>query len=183
MSAGIDLLLNYARRHEVGWTEPLVDEVAAVAVQTAGFHGWLWRLRLAEARAEIALARGDWDEALRWAARRSSRAAPAAASSTEVLGLTTRAQALVALGRANEAIADLGTAVALARPVGDPALFLRAAAGLLAIDGDDALAAEGHAATDRIVAALPDPEMRRRFEAAEPLRLLCKRTSRGRETE
>jgi tetratricopeptide (TPR) repeat protein len=78
-SAGIDLLLNYARQQEVGRTEQLIDEVAAVAEQTRGFHGWLWRMRLAEARAEIALARGDAAEALRWAGGRSSRVGHAGA--------------------------------------------------------------------------------------------------------
>jgi hypothetical protein len=62
----------------------------------------------------------------------------------------------------------------VARPAGSPALFLRPATALLALDGDDALAAEARAAADRITAALPDPEMRRRFEAAEPVRFLRK---------
>ena len=52
------------------------------------------------------------------------------------------------------------------RPVGDPALFLRAATGLLALDGDDALVAEAGAAAQRIVAALPDEPARRCFETA-----------------
>ncbi len=90
----------------------------------------------------------------------------------EALGLWTRARALHAGGRANEAVADLRAAVDLARSVGDPALFFRAAAALLAIDGNDVLAAEARATTDRITAALPTEEMRRRFEAAEPVRLV-----------
>ena len=171
-SAGIDLLLNYARRRELGPTDKLVDEVAAAAEQTAGFHGWLWRLRLAEARAEIAFARNDWEEALRWADEAIAQSRARGRVKYQVIGLTTRAQALIALGRTKEAIAELGVAVGLARPVGDPALFLRAAAGLLAVDGDDALAAEGRAAVRRIAEALPDATMRRRFEAAEPLRIL-----------
>jgi hypothetical protein len=66
--------------------------------------------------------------------------------------------------------------VALARPVGDPALPLRAAVPLLAIDGDDALAAEARQAAGRIVAALPDETMRRRFDDAEPVRTLYRLT-------
>ena len=53
----------------------------------------------------------------------------------------------------------------------------RAAAELLTVDGDDALAAEGRAALERIKAELPDAELRRRFEHAEPVRVLAKRTS------
>jgi tetratricopeptide (TPR) repeat protein len=183
VSAGIDLLLNYARRHEVDRAAKLLDDVTAVAEQTAGFHGWLWRLRLAEARAELALARGEWQEALRRADEAIGQSRLRGRVKYRVIGLTTRAQALIALGRTTEAIADLGTAVALARPVGDPALFLRAAAALVAIDGDDALAAEGRAAVKRIAGALPDADMRRRFEAAEPLRVLSERTRMGIETK
>jgi len=50
--------------------------------------------------------------------------------------------------------------VPLARKVGDPAQFVRAASGLLALDGDDALAAEASAAMARIARALPDARMR-----------------------
>jgi hypothetical protein len=71
----------------------------------------------------------------------------------QVLGLVTRSAALRALGRTREAIGDLRTAVTLARPVGDPALFLRAAAALLDLDGNDALAAESRSAAERIALA------------------------------
>jgi len=66
-SAGIDFMFNYARRGEVRPAEALMGGVAPAAAETVGFHGWLWRLRLAEAREEIALAGGEWEEALRWA--------------------------------------------------------------------------------------------------------------------
>jgi tetratricopeptide (TPR) repeat protein len=179
ISASIDLLRIYARRQEVDQTGPLLDEVTAVAAQTAGFHGWLWQIRLAQARAEIALARGDWDEALRCAADAIAQSHARGRVKYEVLGLTTRAQAMVAIGRAQDAIADLQTALALARPVGDPALLLRAAATRLALDGSEALAAEARASVERITANLPDAELRRRFEQAEPVRLLAKLTSPG----
>ncbi|HVO70443.1 MAG TPA: helix-turn-helix domain-containing protein, partial [Aggregatilineaceae bacterium] len=61
VSAGLDLLLNFARRWEVERAEKLVDEVAAAVEKASGSHGWLWRLRLAQARAELALARREWD--------------------------------------------------------------------------------------------------------------------------
>lgn len=172
VSAGIDLMLNYARRQEVGRAEELVAEVAAAAADTAGFHGWLWRLRLAQARAEMGLARGDWAEALRWAHDAIAQSRARGRVKYEASGLATRAQALIALNRTTEALADLRAALALARPLGDPALFLRTAAALLAVDGDDALAAEAGAARERIATALPDPDLRRRFAAAAPLACL-----------
>ena len=57
--------------------------------------------------------------------------------------------------------------------MGDPALFLRAATTLLALDGDDLLLFETRKTAGRILAELPDAEMRHQFEAAEPVRLLA----------
>jgi hypothetical protein len=93
----------------------------------------------------------------------------------QVLALTTRAQALLDLDRTKEAITDLRAAVTLARPTEDSALFLRAATGLIAIDGDDALADEAQIVVARIAENLPDPDMRREFEIAEATRLVSKR--------
>jgi hypothetical protein len=69
--------------------------------------------------------------------------------------------------------------VELARSVKDPAMLLKTAAALLALDGDQALAAEARAAAERIIAALPDTELRRRFEAAEPVRLVMAAATRS----
>jgi tetratricopeptide (TPR) repeat protein len=176
VSAGIDLLLNYARRHEAGRAESLIDEVAAVAEQTSGFHGWLWKIRLAEARAELALVRNTPEEALHWAGEVIEQSRMRGRVKYQVVALTTRAQALTDLERTKEAITDLRSAVTLARPTEDLSLFLRAAGGLLAVDGDDALAEEAQAVVDRIAEHLPDPEMRLQFETAEPTRLVSKRT-------
>jgi len=174
VSASLDLLLNFAQRQEVSRAEKLVDEVATVAQKTASFHGWLWRLRLAEARAEIALARGDWEETLRLAEDAIGQSRARSRVKYHAVGLETRAGALAALGRTREAIADLRNAVKLTRPTGDPAMFLRAAAALLKLEGDDALLAEARVAAQRIAIALPTDEMRRRFRDAEPVQLLSR---------
>jgi class 3 adenylate cyclase/transcriptional regulator with XRE-family HTH domain/tetratricopeptide (TPR) repeat protein len=172
ISGGIDLLLNFARRQEPGRAEALVDEVAEGVQQGSGVHGWLWSMRFAQARAELALARGDWESTLRWANSAIERAQTHGRRKYQVLGLAAQAQALDRLGRTREAIADLRSAVELARPIGDPALFVRAGSALLALDGDDALAAEAHAAAEAMRAALPDDELRRRFSEAAPIKLL-----------
>jgi hypothetical protein len=78
------------------------------------------------------------------------------------------------LGQTHEAIADLKSATALVRSMGDPAIFLRVAISLLTVEGNDALLAETQATVQRIIAALPDEEMRRHFEAAEPVQLLAR---------
>ena len=123
VSAGIDLLLNYARQHEAGRADSLIDEVASIAEQTSGFHGWLWKIRLAEARAELALARNAPEEALRWAGEAIEQSRERGRVKYQVVALTTRAQALIDLARTKEAITDLRAAVTLARPTEDLALF------------------------------------------------------------
>src|SRR5712691_56098 len=170
ISAGLDLILNFARRQEVGRAEKLVVEVGEIAEKATAWHGWLWGLRFAEARAEMVLARGDWDGALGVASQAIEQSRLRGRVKYEALGLTTRSRALAAVGRTADAIADINRAVNLARQMGDPALFVRGASVLLALDGSDTLALEARAGVERIVAALPDDELRRSFESAEPVR-------------
>jgi tetratricopeptide (TPR) repeat protein len=172
VSCGIDLLLNFTRRSDVGRAEKLLDEVADGVRKGTGAHGWLWRLRFALARAEMALERGDREEALRWAEDTIAQSLALGRVKYQVAGLRARGQALVALARTHEAIAALRSAVELARTLGDPATFLRAASSLLPLAGDGDLAAEARAAANSIAAALPDERMRHRFLDAEPVRLL-----------
>ncbi len=172
VSAGIDLLVSLTRRGEIGQTERLVDEAAAAIAQTGGFHGWQWRMRLVSARAEIALVRGDAEEARACAEDTIAQARAHGRPKYEVYGLTARAAQRIAAGQPRSAVADLRAALLLARNVGDPALLLRPAAALLGVDGDDALAAEARAAAVSIAHALPDDAMRERFAAAPEVRFV-----------
>ena len=171
-SASIDLLFNFVRRGEIGRAEGRIDEVAEAVEGAAGFHGWLWRLRLAQVRAELAAAKGQWEEALRASDEAIREAEATHRVKYQALGLEVRARAQRGLGRGQLAIRDLGAGLALARAIGDPALFLRLATALLSIAGDEALAAEARLVMERVVAVLPDGETRRAFLAAEALRLL-----------
>ena len=171
-SAGIDLLLNFARRQEVGRVEGLLPQIAATAARAEGEHGWLWRLRLAQARAEIALACGVWNEARHWAEEVITESRARGRIKYAVAGLQARGQALAAQGQTRSAIASLQRAVAQARPVGDPAMLLRSAAALLAVEGNDALLAEARAEAARIVAALPTAELVAHFNQAALVRQL-----------
>jgi class 3 adenylate cyclase/tetratricopeptide (TPR) repeat protein/transcriptional regulator with XRE-family HTH domain len=175
VSANLDLLFNYIRRQDVGRAEQIVNEVAETVEQAAGTHGWLWRLRLAQARAELALARGDAEETLRLVEHAIAQSQARGRVKYHAFGLETRARALNVLGRKHAAIAEARQAVNLIRPIESPALFLRAAVALIELDGDDALLEEARAAAQRIVAALPNDELIRRFEAADPVRLLGRR--------
>jgi tetratricopeptide (TPR) repeat protein len=168
ISAGIDLMLNFARREEVGRAEQLIEEVAEVASKATAWHGWLWRIRLDQARAEIALAHRDWRAALDWTARVIDESRRRGRAKYEALGLCTLAAALWALGSTRQALEVSCAAVSVARPIGDPPLFLRAAAALLEIDGDETLVAEAAGTAARIADALPNARMRKCFEDGLP---------------
>ncbi|HWE61858.1 MAG TPA: AAA family ATPase, partial [Chloroflexota bacterium] len=175
-SAGIDLLLNFTRRGEIGRADRLLAEVAEQVAQGQGTHGWLWRLRFVQAQAELAQAHGDHEQALRWADEAIARSRKHGRTKYQVAGLQVRAQALMSLGRQPAAITDLQSAVRQARETGDPAMYVRAAAALLTIDGTDALLAEARVAVERITGALPDLAMRRRFAEADPVRAIVHST-------
>ncbi len=173
-SAGIDLLLNFTRRGEIGRAEGILAEVAEYVAQGQGTHGWLWRLRFVQAQSELAQARGDHEHALRWADEAITRGRKHGRIKYQDAGLQFRAQALASLGRRPAAIADLQSAVGQARETGDPAMYMRAAAALLAIDGTDALLTEARTVVDRLSGVLPDPAMRRRFQETEPVRVIMR---------
>lgn len=169
-SGGIDLLLKFVRCQELGRAERLLPEVAEAAMHGQGAHGWLWRLRLTQARAEIALARGNWEEARSLAQEGIEQSRLRGRVKYQVLGLEARAKALNALNQTHEAIASLEHAVSLARRTRNPALFLRAALAHLLLDGNDALRKEAQRAIDAITEELPDERMKRQFLSAEAVR-------------
>jgi hypothetical protein len=120
-------------------------------------------LRLCQVRAELALARGAYADAVNEAAEGIRQSQLKKRPKYEALGLMTRTHALHGLERTLEAIADARAAVSIARGTGDPALILVTLDTLLAIDGDDELAAEARALDARISSALPDDLIRQRF--------------------
>jgi tetratricopeptide (TPR) repeat protein len=171
VSSALDLLFCLARRGDGGArAEALLREAAEAAQAASGAHGWLWMLRLAAARAEIALARDDWEAAARAGDDAIGRARRHDRPKYEAFGLVARGRAAAVAGRHAAARDDLLAAVALARRIGDPALVLHVANACLAIDDDDRLREDARAAAASIVAALPDDAMRRRVEQADPLR-------------
>jgi len=165
-------VLNCLRRGAISRAEDLAGEAEALAGKIGGWHAWLWDLRLKQARAEWACARREWGLALELAEEAVSGSRARGRSKYVVVGLEARAKSLSGLGRKREAIKELGRAVALARAMGDPALFLRAATTLLSMEGDNALQLEARETAARIWAELPDQVMRSQFENAEPVRRL-----------
>jgi tetratricopeptide (TPR) repeat protein len=169
VSACIDQLLNLARRGEVSRASALLPSTEEVAAETGGWHGWLWSIRLSEAKAELSLAKQDWAGVHHWGEQTIVESRAKGRVKYEALGLWTRARALHARGRTNEAVLDLQNAIVLARRLRDPALVLRVASVLLQIDGNDALAREAAALIDQIRTALSVGPTRNRFESAEPI--------------
>lgn len=172
VSAGVDLLFVLVRRGEVGRAVELRDEVVDDVQRGEGSHGWLWRLRFAQAEAELALARGEPDRSLELGADALERARSKRRVKYEILALSVQGAALHSLGRTKEALPPLRRAVELARGLGDPALLLRAGASVAAIEGAEDAADKAREAAQRVVSALPDGPLRRRFEGAETVRFV-----------
>jgi hypothetical protein len=125
-------------------------------------------VRCEQARAELALARGDWSAAITCATSAIKQSQAVGRGKYEAAALAVRAQGLQACGRTREAILDANTAWEKARKVGDPALQVRVLAPLLQIIGKDQLLHQLRAIVVEILAALP-PDSRQAFERAPVL--------------
>ncbi len=167
VSAGIDLLFTIARSHDPGRADALLARAEADAASTPGWHEWLWKLRLCQARAELAVERGDFERAVAEANSGVEQSRQRRRPKYEALGLMTRAVAGHRLGRTRDAIIDARAAIEVARRTLDPALQLKAIVTLLDLEGSDELAAEARLLAATIRAALPNDAIRRRFDAAE----------------
>ncbi len=172
VSAGIDLLLTFARRHEPGQAESLLPETAAAAADARGSHRWLWESRLTQVRAELALARGAFDSAILEASEGISQSHIIRRPKYHALALVTRAHALHGLGQTADAIVDARRSVAVARSTADPLLLLNALDTLLTLAGDDTSADEARALEMRISSTLPSEMIRQRFSDSEVVQRL-----------
>jgi hypothetical protein len=162
VSAGIDLLIINARLHDPGGSEILLRETRAAVEQAGGWHAWKWRLRLAQASAELALARHHWKDAIAAASQVVSQSRTYGRPKYEALGLATRARAAERLGLRPEN-ADAQASVAIARRLGDPSLLLECLSVLLEVDGSDELQSEAQHLVKRIAGALSQESWRNRF--------------------
>jgi DNA-binding CsgD family transcriptional regulator/tetratricopeptide (TPR) repeat protein len=177
VSAAIDCLSVPLRSGDLGRALELLPEVRELVLDEVNaegtwLHGWLWGLRLVQVEADVALASSDWREAVRLATGSIEASRARLRPKYQSAGLATRAQALVALGRKREAIADLTAAVDLARGTADPALFVRVAATLLRIEPDAPLAAEANESVGRILGAVSNAQLRHCFEHSETVQLI-----------
>ncbi|HEY2435001.1 MAG TPA: AAA family ATPase [Vicinamibacterales bacterium] len=164
VSAGIDLLLIFARLQDPGRAESLLAETDGAVQRASGWHAWKWAIRLWQARAELAAARAAWSHAARAATHVVEQSRARHRLKYEALGLATRARALHHVG-SRQAVADARDAAAVARTLGDPAVLLECLIVHLEVDGSDAVEQEARRTGQRMLDALTRPALRLGFAA------------------
>ena len=170
VSAGIDLLLIYARSQEPGRAEPLLAKVEHAVQQASGWHAWKWRMRLSQARAELASASGNWMDAITFAGNVIEQSETRSRPKYQALGLATRARARGQLGM-RQAVDDARAAVIIARRLSDPAVLLECLGVLLEQDGNNDIFVEWQRTVESILGALTHEPLRRTFMAGIPARI------------
>jgi tetratricopeptide (TPR) repeat protein len=176
LQSGIDQLFTDLARGEVGRAEARWPELWDRTQNARGTHQWLMAGRLAEARAEIALAKGDHAEAARLAQEAIDQSREVRRAKYELAARLVLGQALMALGQPERGIDELHTALDGIRRLGHPPTLWRALWTLgtaLAQTGQDyeaAAAVEAAANTLRTFAATLAPERSGPLLVAEPSR-------------
>jgi tetratricopeptide (TPR) repeat protein len=161
ISSSLDLVLIATRRGDLARARTALEEVTKPAEAAGAWHGWVWRMRLDELRAEIALRAGEYDVAIEAATRGLERATRSNRPRYRVWSRCVRGAALVALGR--DADDDLTTALADSRTLAEPALMLHAMRASLAARPDAALLAEARDLVHSIASSHPEETTRRRL--------------------
>jgi tetratricopeptide (TPR) repeat protein len=162
VSAAIDLLLIFARSQDPGRAEALFEDTARAVQHSKGWHAWKWNMRLWQARAELAVARGAWHDAVDAATHVIDQSRPRQRLNYEALALATRARASARLG-SRRAADDARAATQVARTLADPAVLLDCLAVLLQIDGNDALLTEARQTAETMRGAIASPSLRSAF--------------------
>jgi class 3 adenylate cyclase/tetratricopeptide (TPR) repeat protein len=106
VSARIDLLFADIAEGKVGKGEKALPELFDAAERTKGWHQWLWMGRLEQARADLAVGAGRWEEAAEAAETALRRAGDSGRLKYRCLARTTRGRAMLGLGRPKEAEED-----------------------------------------------------------------------------
>ncbi len=164
VSAGIDLLLIHARTHDPGRAEPLLAGVQQAVDKAGGWHAWKWRMRLCQARAELALSRGEWGRAVTFASDVIEQSTCRHRPKYQALALIVCARARRELG-VRKAVDDARASVEVARRLADPVLLAECLSVVLLEEGTDELLAESQRAVDKVLLGVGDESLRRSFLA------------------
>lgn len=129
----IDLVFAAITDGEIGEALQRWEQVQQQVESLAGWHRWLGRSRLAQARAEIELASGDMAAAAEAATESLRQAEAVGRRKYAVLGRATLGTALAACGQPDAAIVDLQLASAGATELGHPPTIWRVESALAAV--------------------------------------------------
>jgi class 3 adenylate cyclase/tetratricopeptide (TPR) repeat protein len=157
-----------------------------ISNKTQAWSRWLVGCRLAATRAEMALAMDRLDEAIEWARKAIELCIPVRRLKYEIVGRIVLGQAMLASGKATDAVAGLRLTLEQADRLGSPPLRWRGRAALgksLYATGDDNGAEQAFAEASTIikdVAASLTPERSARFLAVEPIREVLSATTKAR---
>ncbi len=176
ISGQIDLLVSDLSVGAIGQAETAWKGLWEAALESKGWHQWLWTTRLLSAMAEIELAAGRPKDAVDAAQRAIEHANEYRRGKYVVASRLTLGQALRSLGRDGEAVEEFRLALVEAQRLGHPPSIWRTGAALgsrLEAIGDDAGAEAtltlSRETLEQFAAAL-SPERQTRFRAVPQVR-------------
>jgi tetratricopeptide (TPR) repeat protein len=120
MNARADLIAAELLLGELGAVERLWPDAWDDAQEVRAWEHWLVSGRLAVARAQLELGARKLDDAVTWSRRALEMAQSGGRPKYEAIALQTLGQALTRQGLAEEAVVELGRAVAIADELGSP---------------------------------------------------------------
>jgi class 3 adenylate cyclase/tetratricopeptide (TPR) repeat protein len=175
MNARADLLGARLLLGDLGRVEKDLPNTFEEALALKGWERWLITGRLLAYRAELELEAGRHDDAVTWARRALESARAVHRRKYEAIALTTLGRALTAQGLADEAAAELRSAIEIADELGSPLLRWQTRAALAAAlsrkpnGGDPEVPLQEAAKIIREVAASLAPERAKGYRAAAPV--------------
>jgi tetratricopeptide (TPR) repeat protein len=172
VSATLDLIAIAVRRGKPEQAMALADSIADPVARGTGFHGWLWRARLALLHAEIRAARGEWQAAIDQSTVAIGQATSGRRVKYRIAAQLVLARARAELGDRAAARSELDDALSAARESPDPAQRLRVGLAALALGRDESMLAETLEQAARVERGLPDPSSRALFRGSPELQIL-----------
>ena len=172
----MDKLYIFIRTNQLGKAQALVPEVIVSVKKSQGWHGWLWKIRLLNARAELAVAGENKEEALRYAEEALEESRARQRVKYESLALQAKAGALILAGEKKKAIRCQLSAIKIAREMNYPCLLLKAITRQLDLEGTGELLKEAKAIVRKLNATLPGPQLTASFEKSEPVQAVMRHT-------
>ena len=177
-NALVDLVFDDILAGDVEAADARWPEAWEVVIRGEAWQRWMLVGKIMQARAEIQLEMGRYDEAAEWAVKAMGAAKPVGRKKYEIASGVTLGRALIGLGRTVEAVGHLRAAVVESDDLGTPSGRWRSRAALgraLSSAGRDDEAATVLAEATQVISSVASalsPERARRFLEAEPIRQL-----------